>query len=627
MKLPNDISPSGLALVLLAASATNLVAQDFNLRVENPVDQQRVDWSEDSIWLEGSPPTEDSDVFMEGQLDSFDTPVYIYVEHYAGAPTTLNSLLLGSSVNLQVSGINFTVTDTFSGDGHIGIHNGNMSLGTNNNYNSLTKTLERGSYLVWESSPPNQAIMEWRNADIQTNQGSITMWGTNSVIRDENNTTRNALENFARNEGTIAIEDGYIMNIVGNLTNTTNGVFSINYNPWPRNPQLNIAGNLINDGEVNLYGKTVMNVAGGYSGNGSITSFGAQNQISVSGAFVQQGGQINVNNGKPLPVGGDLTVRSTLIILKGDGTVLTVTGDILQTGGTVDTGPSGVDASILRARAGVYQNNATISGEGKLIMNVSVNNSFITPGNTPGKLNIEGNLTITGESDLEIELGGTVAGASYDVLAQSGGTTGSSLGGTLTLKLVNEFECDLVGTDSFTVVTSDMPITGAFTNVASGARLATADGLGTFLVSYGAGSGHPDSVVISDFIANPVAAQAFAAWVLLKEIPEGMRAPLDDADGNGVANLLEYAFGNSTGNGHSQVGIVGGNFVFTFAMPKSVTGLNITSQVSTSLHAGTWTPGPPPQAAGSTAAKNLFTVTIPYVPTNPQFISLRIVEQ
>ena len=426
MKLPNDISPSGLALVLLAASATNLVAQDYNLRVENPVDEQRVDWSEDSIWLEGSPPTEDSDVFMERQLDSFGTPVYIYVEHYAGAPTTLNSLLLGSSVNLQVSGINFTVTDTFSGEGQISIHNGNMSLGTNNNYNSLTKTLERGSYLVWESSPPNQAIMEWRNADIQTNQGRIVMWGTNSVIRDENNTTRNALENFARNEGTIAIEDGYIMNIVGNLTNTTNGVFHINYNPWPRNPQLNIAGNLINDGEVNLYGKTVMNVAGGYSGNGSITSFGAQNQISVSGAFVQQGGQINVNNGNQMTVGGDLTVTDTLIILKGDGTEITVTGDILQTGGTVDTGPSGVDASILRARAGVYQNNATISGEGKLIMNVSVNNSFITPGNTPGKLNIEGNLTITGESDLEIELGGTVAGASYDVLAQSGGTTGSS---------------------------------------------------------------------------------------------------------------------------------------------------------------------------------------------------------
>ncbi len=623
MKLQYFRLPPFLALTLLAASVAPVMADQFTLYIEDSVAEQRRDWFEDSIWLEGYVPDDGSDVEMPMQFDEESSSAYTYIEIY-GTPVTLHSLMVDDQVDLQVSKTSFTVTETFSGDGFISAQNANVSLGTNANYNPFLKTLEQGSYLVWESTPPNQSIMEWRGADIRTNKAYLLFWGTNAVLRDESNPIRNAMEDFSRNEGTLVLEDGYVMNVKHDLTNTANGKVRMNFNTWTRTPRLDIAGNFINEGDVILYGDSVLTVAGGYSGSGMITSYGEQNQISVVGAYVQTGGKISVDDGNQMTVGGDLTITDTLIITKGNGTKIDVTGDILMTGGKVDTGPSGVDSFVLKARSGTYQNNATISGEGKLIMDVNVNNSYITPGNTPGKLRIEGNLSITGTSDVEIELGGTVAGDSYDVLAQSGGTNGTALGGTLTVKLIDDFECALLGTDGFTVVTSDMPLTGAFTNAANGARLATADGLGTFLVSYGAGSSIPDAVVLSDFIANPVALQTFSEWVIAKNLPPGMDGALDDADGDGVVNLIEYAFGDCQPSGQPKAAVAGGNLVVTFSMPKSVTGLTVASLVSATLESGSWTPGPAPQSTGMTAAMNSFTVTLPYNPGSPQFVRLKV---
>lgn len=623
MKSPHPNSYKYLALTFFAASVAPLIADSFTLYIEDSVPDQRREWFEDSIWLEGFAPIDGSDVEMPMQFDAESSFAYTYVE-LRNTPVILNSLIVDDQVDLQVSQTNFTVTGDYSGGGFISAQNATVSLGTNLNYLPLSKTLDQGSYLIWESDPPHQSIMEWGGADIETNKAYLLFWGTNAVLRDKNNPTHNAMENFSRNEGTLVLEDGYVMNIKNNFTNTLNGQVRMNFNTWTRDPVLHIAGNLINEGSIELLGNSILTVNGGYSGSGTISSYGSQNQISVLGAYVQNGGTITVKNGNEMTVGGDMTLTDTLIINKGNGTKIEVTGDILMTGGKVDTGPSGVDSFVLKARAGVYQNNATISGEGKLIMNVSVNNSYITPGNTPGKLNIEGNLSITGTSELEIELGGTLAGDSYDVLAQSGGTTGTSLGGMLKVKLVDHFECALTGSHTFTVVTSDKELSGFFTNVANGARLATTDGLGTFLVSYGTGSSNPKAVVLSDFIANAVAPQTFEEWAIAKNLPPGLDGPLADADGNGVKNLLEYAFGHATGACQAKTKIVGENFVFTYSVPKSVTGLNITSHVSSTLENGSWAVGPTPQAAGTTAANLLYTVTIPYVPATPQFIYLAV---
>jgi hypothetical protein len=48
--------------------------------------------------------------------------------------------------------------------------------------------------------------------------------------------------------------------------------------------------------------------------------------------------------------------------------------------------------------------------------------------------------------------------------------------------------------DVFTILTSPFPLSGQFENVASGQRLATMDGFGSFLVTYDG-----NSVVLSNF--------------------------------------------------------------------------------------------------------------------------------
>jgi hypothetical protein len=64
----------------------------------------------------------------------------------------------------------------------------------------------------------------------------------------------------------------------------------------------------------------------------------------------------------------------------------------------------------------------------------------------------------------------------------------------------------VAATDIFTLLTADDILAGAFGNVASGSRLDTGDGFGTFLVHYGAGSSFgANNLVLTDFRSSRVA--------------------------------------------------------------------------------------------------------------------------
>jgi hypothetical protein len=67
-------------------------------------------------------------------------------------------------------------------------------------------------------------------------------------------------------------------------------------------------------------------------------------------------------------------------------------------------------------------------------------------------------------------------------------------------------------TATFTIITAANGLTGAFANVANGARVFTSDGIGSFQVNYGAGSSFAaNSVVLSNFVAVPEP----STWVLM----------------------------------------------------------------------------------------------------------------
>ncbi|MEM9914860.1 MAG: PEP-CTERM sorting domain-containing protein [Planctomycetota bacterium] len=130
----------------------------------------------------------------------------------------------------------------------------------------------------------------------------------------------------------------------------------------------------------------------------------------------------------------------------------------------------------------------------------------IAPGNTTspglpeaGFLNIAGDLLLGSTSKIEIEIGGGTTNVDYDQIFVAGNV---GLGGELSVTLINGFTPDASTTFSVLGGVFGAPGTGgAFTNIASGDRLFTEDGAGSFLVSYAAtGAGQ---VELSDYQPIP----------------------------------------------------------------------------------------------------------------------------
>jgi hypothetical protein len=96
-----------------------------------------------------------------------------------------------------------------------------------------------------------------------------------------------------------------------------------------------------------------------------------------------------------------------------------------------------------------------------------------------------------------MNLGGTDAGTQYDSLHVIGGLT---LGGNLGVNFANGFLAMVKPGDVFVIAEASGTLTGSFSNIASGARITTADGQHSFVVYYGAGSPHgAQKVVLTEY--------------------------------------------------------------------------------------------------------------------------------
>ncbi len=121
----------------------------------------------------------------------------------------------------------------------------------------------------------------------------------------------------------------------------------------------------------------------------------------------------------------------------------------------------------------------------------------LAPGNSVGITEIIGNYNQLADATLEIEISGTTM---HDFVRVIGN---AFLGGDLELDLLNGFVPS--STDTFIVLRANLNVFNAFANVANGQRLATSDGLGSFVVNYGASSAFaPDLIALSNFLAADV---------------------------------------------------------------------------------------------------------------------------
>jgi MYXO-CTERM domain-containing protein len=213
--------------------------------------------------------------------------------------------------------------------------------------------------------------------------------------------------------------------------------------------------------------------------------------ITVTGNLQQfQGATANLSGGS-LKVIGNYTIMGKFII-DGEADVASPTlsggpgpNTIASTG--VVTGNGAISGAVTSSGVIVPGDFAIIPPEpGHEAIPGPVANA--APAGTPsfntGHLIIDGDISLISGSKLGIGVKGTFPGFQYSWLEQTGDDAVTTLGGDLLVALGDGFEQTISPDDVFAVLTSVNTLQGAFDNVASGERLLTTDGIGTFLVTY-----------------------------------------------------------------------------------------------------------------------------------------------
>jgi hypothetical protein len=170
----------------------------------------------------------------------------------------------------------------------------------------------------------------------------------------------------------------------------------------------------------------------------------------------------------------------------------TPTGTLRLAGGSLE-GFSPGDS--LRIDAGSFV------GIGTIRMNVA-SGARLVPGDDgeAGRMRFYYDLDLEAGSLLDLEIGGTERGLEIDAID----VAQIFLDGALSIDFIDGYAQHVTADDVFALVTATTGLEGAFQNVASGERLRTADGRGSFAIFYGDESPYdPRSVVATDYVAVP----------------------------------------------------------------------------------------------------------------------------
>ncbi len=221
-------------------------------------------------------------------------------------------------------------------------------------------------------------------------------------------------------------------------------------------------------------------------------------------ASITHGGSGNVptftNEGTLLKSAG--TGTSTIAIpFVNTGTIVISSGSLAFTSSFTNTGGGMTlaNGASFATTGSLDLGTAKLGGTGTITAANVTAGGEVSPGSSPGQLTLTGNLTLLNTSTTLMEIAGSTQGTQYDFLSVGG--TGL-LAGNLHLSILNGFEWIMPANSTFTILTAQNGLTGAFANVAPGQRLMTLDGNGSFQVDYLAGSlFSPNSVVLSSYIS------------------------------------------------------------------------------------------------------------------------------
>ncbi len=357
--------------------------------------------------------------------------------NFGGQSLLANLAVIGStgSLTLGSSWGNYTTAGNFT-------NHGTLSVGTGDKFavnqkSSLTNfsgsTLSGGVFDI-------AGILQFRGANIVTNNSNITLTGAGSAIESSGGV--NALANFAINgtTGVFTLGTGRSFTTAGNFTN--NGLLTINPGDL-----FDVSGSLTNFSGTTLTGGAY-NVSGTLQFNGAniVTNAAGINLGSTSAAIVNQSGTnamlgFNTNaatgrfglsgNASLTTTGGSFTNAGQILI--STGSTFTVTGsgfDFTQTAGTTT-----IDGTLASGGSGALNlNGGVLYGTGTVNYGV-VDAATVTPGNSAtstGALQVNGTYSQNAAGALDVTIGGTAAGTKYDQLNVSGA---AALSGTLNITL------------------------------------------------------------------------------------------------------------------------------------------------------------------------------------------------
>lgn len=224
-------------------------------------------------------------------------------------------------------------------------------------------------------------------------------------------------------------------------------------------------------GSVSIDARTLHNNAIGVwdSGGVSITGLGGavfnninSLEMTNNGTFAVGLGGATINNRgqfiKTGTVAGVTTIAPTFNHISGKVQAqlgdLCFTGAFNQTGGIIQTNLSGNLS--FTGPGGLNKTGGQIRGTGTIVGTVNLNGGVMNPGDSPGTLTIDGDLTIASNGLIDIELAGLDPGNEHDVVDVTGT---AALSGTLRLLPINGY-IPQIG-DSFIVLTADN-VTGMF---------------------------------------------------------------------------------------------------------------------------------------------------------------------
>jgi autotransporter-associated beta strand protein len=290
------------------------------------------------------------------------------------------------------------------------------------------------------------------------------------------------------------------------------------------------------------------NGGGGFTVNalsgGEVTFQGLnlyQNSVLVSN------NSLNVGTGGRATVTGNLTLGNTTSG-KSENNSVNLSDGTLRVSGTIQAGTATAGQTRVFNWTGGQLTVGTITASANFnapssggISTTALEQTAgtLAPGDigTAGRTAITGGYNLGASGTLAIDIGGSTQATAYqtgqyDYLTVSTTTT---LAGTLSVKLINGFTP--TSGQSFTILNSTGALSGAFANAAFGARILTAGGEGTFLVTQ---SGN--TVVLSGFVAL-TPQEGWRHQYFGTSENAGPAADTFDADSDGMANLLEYALG------------------------------------------------------------------------------------